>query len=763
MSDIQEKEQMSDIQKAVREILQHRRENLRPAEAALSKVDDLLNALKVFQGAAAEAAGLLPEKAVGGIKAFPAGAAIKSARDARETLERAMQRLRRDCVNIGVAGRARQGKSTFLRTFSGLADDAIPTGKGGFCTAARSEIRNSAAPGARVLLHTRDSFLKETVLPYYDELGLSPVPNNLDEFLSRKLPPLKNAEDVLRSNRYKVLEDMRANLSKVMGMMLGGEKTITPGEVRAYVTKDKGDWNYLAVRKAVIDAKFPHPGLPLELRLIDLPGLGELALNIEQELTKSVADLADIVLIIRKPNPSGDAFGDNDVTTFNLVRKALPDLEPDRWMAMIINHSVAEGDDSTAIAYEMATEMAPKFEFGGIKIWLCDCSNADEVRTKVIGPAMILLKDNTKWLDKKRLDAARESLEKVNNLLAASIQTLKATLADHGPDFPDGIAETNSEDFITELHAKLRIFLNNLRPGTTKDGVNLANDIVQEVNRILTDFHPVVEGADHPAGYRPWDAATISKKLKIHQGGFDGVRNESATNTRVALTRFISSRLEPCFHTYSDNLKRRFADEIKSIDPMSKFIALVDDQKKDAGLGAMADAVDGQAPTLSKAFRRFSQLSFTYDANFHPIVRSYLRPLDPDDKKVFESSDGLGQLHSVQPNSLEFDADAKHIRGALDLAAERILDRLSKEPQKLSGHLEQAIFAAAEELFDQILWSEEAEREWKRVLRNWRRELWADQYSKQDDRDKAVGVWRRRLGDIERSASELAAATLRPE
>ncbi|MDR1520547.1 MAG: hypothetical protein LBU23_10490 [Planctomycetota bacterium] len=757
---------MIDIKDEVRVILQHRREHLRPVETALSKVDGLLNELKLFQDAAAEESGFLPTEAAEGIKIFPAEAAIKSAQNARQDLERAAQRLRRDCVNIGVAGCARQGKSTFLKTFSGFEkDDAIPTGGKGFCTAVRSEIRNSTAHSARVLLHTRDSFLNETILPYYKQLNLSPVPGNLDEFMFRELPPLANVGDVfLRSNLYKVLQDVRANLGKVMGMMLGSEKEIAAGEIRDYVAKDGESWKYLAVRKAVIDVPFPDKSLPLELRLIDLPGLGDLALNIKQELMKSVADLADIVLIVRMPSATGDEFGVQDMETFKLVREALPDLEPDRWMAMILNHTTTKDHDNTDIAKTMLEEMAPKFDFGGIKIWLCDCSNVEEVRTRVVGPAMDLLKLYTGALDRKRLDAARKSLEELKALLANPINDLTVTLASHGSDFRDNIAEKYSEDFLTDLRANLRRLLNDLRPGATKDWDEPAGNIVKAIRQMTTDVHAAnAKDGDPPAGYRPWNAAIISKKLKNLAGGFDGVRNESATNTRVALTRFISSRLETFFQNYCAKLKSRIAEKIKATNPMAKLIAVADDQGKDSGLGVMADALAGQAPILSNAFRRFSQLSFTYDADFHTIVRDYLRPLDPDDTDVFNGPDGLGKVHSYNEKPIEFDADAKYIREVLDVTSERILDRLSEAPMDLKDHMKKAVFAAAEELCDQIIWSDEAEREWRLVLHNRRRELWADQYADQDARDKAIREWRRRLDDIGRIASELAAATLRPE
>ena len=58
----------------------------------------------------------------------------------QEIWQRLYQRLNRDTINIGVIGRARQGKSTLLQKLTGLTDSEIPTSSGLPCTSVQSNI-----------------------------------------------------------------------------------------------------------------------------------------------------------------------------------------------------------------------------------------------------------------------------------------------------------------------------------------------------------------------------------------------------------------------------------------------------------------------------------------------------------------------------------------------------------------------------------------------------------------------------------------------
>lgn len=89
--------------------------------------------------------------------------------DEVQTLTRLKSRFSRDTLNIGVVGRARQGKSRMLQSLSGLSAVEIPDGDRLHCTGVRSIIMHNpnVEPYGEVWFHTERSFLDEVIAPYY--------------------------------------------------------------------------------------------------------------------------------------------------------------------------------------------------------------------------------------------------------------------------------------------------------------------------------------------------------------------------------------------------------------------------------------------------------------------------------------------------------------------------------------------------------------------------------------------------------------------
>jgi chromosome segregation ATPase len=63
--------------------------------------------------------------------------------DEVNALSKLRNRFSRNTLNIGVVGRARQGKSRLLQSLSGLSTNEIPTGDRSHCTGVRSTIHHN--------------------------------------------------------------------------------------------------------------------------------------------------------------------------------------------------------------------------------------------------------------------------------------------------------------------------------------------------------------------------------------------------------------------------------------------------------------------------------------------------------------------------------------------------------------------------------------------------------------------------------------------
>jgi ATPase subunit of ABC transporter with duplicated ATPase domains len=81
------------------------------------------------------------------------------------TLNNLRARFSRNTLNIGVVGRARQGKSRLLQSLTGLSSAEIPDGSGQHCTGVRSNIHHNPEIGetyAEVCFHTQ-RYLRKSV------------------------------------------------------------------------------------------------------------------------------------------------------------------------------------------------------------------------------------------------------------------------------------------------------------------------------------------------------------------------------------------------------------------------------------------------------------------------------------------------------------------------------------------------------------------------------------------------------------------------
>jgi hypothetical protein len=89
-------------------------------------------------------------------------------------LTKLKNRFSRDTLNIGVVGRARQGKSRLLQSLTGLSAVEIPDGDRQHCTGVRSTIQHglNVDTHGEVWFHTERSFLDEVIAPYYEQLRL---------------------------------------------------------------------------------------------------------------------------------------------------------------------------------------------------------------------------------------------------------------------------------------------------------------------------------------------------------------------------------------------------------------------------------------------------------------------------------------------------------------------------------------------------------------------------------------------------------------
>ncbi len=254
----------------------------------------------------------------------------------RSVLERLKERFSRPTLNIGVVGRARQGKSRLLQSLTGLSRQEIPDGSQGHCTGVRSTIYHQpdVTTHGKVSFHTEQSFLKQVIAPYYAQLKLGSTPGTIQEFartfLGTSLP--ENIAALAGSQAmFDHLRRYHECLSKYGALIGTPDLTIEQSQIREYVAQDNLDgeriyFNYLAVKEVKIICQFPNQDIG-QVALVDMPGLGDTGTGDEQRLIRTLGQGVDIILLVRMPKPKGDHWDKQlDLYLYDTAGNAIPEL-----------------------------------------------------------------------------------------------------------------------------------------------------------------------------------------------------------------------------------------------------------------------------------------------------------------------------------------------------------------------------------------------------------------------------------------------------
>lgn len=125
-------------------IIQKRKPLVQKIEVIENNLQEISAALQSLQKARDEVIKTADTQTPAGLKDIDFLSLQRRISDELNTLRKLKRRFLRDTLNIGVIGRARQGKSLLLQTLSGLTSIQIPSGKGGHCTGVRSTIYHYA-------------------------------------------------------------------------------------------------------------------------------------------------------------------------------------------------------------------------------------------------------------------------------------------------------------------------------------------------------------------------------------------------------------------------------------------------------------------------------------------------------------------------------------------------------------------------------------------------------------------------------------------
>jgi hypothetical protein len=702
--------------------------------------------------------------------ALPFAEAREGAAEAVRLLRVLEARFARDTVNVGVSGQARVGKSTLLQSVSGLGDDQIPTGQALPVTAVRSRIFH--APDLRratLRLHTFDTFVAEVLAPYHAELDVAGLPGTPEEFRGwvypePSPPPGPPASDVNggrgggprrtaaphdvpgdRPSRVTMLNRLRAmqaSFPTYADDLTGGERVVPLEELRPWVAyptnaqeqaaRQQGSGpvarRYLAVRDVRIDCPFPHAQVR-HLGIVDLPGLGEFAARADQHHVGGLQNEVDVVLMVKRPVEGMAYWGDADARALDLVDSARGFADRRDFVFLVLN----TGDTAEALVTALRDHIRGQVNSGVpdqfFRVLETDAADSAAVFAHVLSPVLDHLAARMPTMDADTLAGTRGELRATAQRIGVLTDDLGRALASVA-QASGSVAEDldlRSRRLRQDLSGALVGLVSQLRAQARTVGED--QDYIDAVERAYTATRAwITNGLG--VGAQAWrDEALRSMTVDRNSSRYAG---DELNRVRVEISScfeeidvYFAARVRALWEQVAEIVRGHtgvLLDGTAGEDALRRFAAL------------LAEASE-PCPRLRRAVEQLLTVRLDYRSQLHPRVRAELDGLtlqerDPvtgeqRNRVVVEvSADGAEQLYAFVAQMAE---------QAAYLTKKALLLREGVTPALV-------LHAAAEQLEDTMIRSGDSEREFKRLARSYRDEIWPGVFGELDAANARVAA-----------------------
>ena len=676
--------------------------------------------------------------------AFPFAEAREGVAEAVRLLRVLETRFARDTVTIGVSGQARVGKSTLLQSVSGLGDEQIPTGQALPVTAVRSRIFHSPdLRRATLRLHSFETFVADVVAPYHAELDIPGLPASPDEFRRWSYPAPESAEQtgsgpdrpswVAMLNR---LRAMQASFPTYEHDLTGGERVVALEELRgwvAYPTHDEEQAGlvarrYLAVRDVRIDCPFPHARVR-RLGIVDLPGLGEFAARAEQHHLGGLQNEVDAVLMVKRPVEGMAYWGDADARGLDLVDSARGFVAQRDFVFLLLN----TGDTSSGLVRALRDHIRGQVNSGDpdrfFRVLEADAADPADVYARVLSPVLAHLVERMPAMDADTFAGTRAELR-------ATAQRIEGLTDDVGRVLSSVAQSSGSVAEDLDLRAR------RLRQDLSGALVALVTELRAQARAVGEDedYTDAVERAY--VGARDWIIGGLGVGEQAWRDEALRTMTVDRNSSRFAGDELNRVRVEisSCF----EEIDVYFAARVRALwERIAAILAthtgtLLDEVAGEEALRRFAEQLaqaSEPCPRLRRAVEQLLTVRLDYRSQLHPRVRAELDGLtlqerDPvtgeqRNRVVVEiTSDGAEQLYAFVVQMAE---------QAAYLTKKALLLREGVTPALV-------LHAAAEQLEDTMIRSGDSEREFKRLARSYRDEIWPGVFGEIDAANARVAA-----------------------
>ncbi|MDB9493664.1 hypothetical protein PN441_03935 [Spirulina major CS-329] len=636
-------------------------------------------------------------------------------------LSKLKTRFLRNTLNIGVIGRAGQGKSRLLQSLSGLSAVEIPTGDRSHCTGVQSTICHSSnvETYGEVLFYSEREFLDAVISPYYQKLSLGVKPFSLDEFKRKPLPTLSEelSRKAVEGAMYKHLHKYHEHFDEYRPFI--GHitpKRINRQEIREYVAQDNQSgeqvyFKYLAVKEAKIFCSFPNSDVG-QVALIDMPGLGDTGLGDDERLIKILSQDVDLVLFIRLPRPPREFWSDVDVELYDIAKSALTEIPLEKWSFLVLNRSLPESPigDNGIYCRDLANSRHDK----NIRVADCitaNCANSDDANSQVLDRVLEYLTKHIQGLDQEYSQLQQDRILQIHERVNIELEKARSVLGSVTPKsdwyslFISLFDKLWQEDLTTGLERRLQE-LSNLR--------NMPNeDFQREVNK-------VIQSCEEDPGIPSEEEI---EKRGYAEGGlgaaYDKLLNEVRSHFSKQFLMLDEGLQESLERVKTEVTEVLICSGLGRLSQSRGSIFL-------AEIAAMIpDEMLNQPSEIKYGFNILVSFNLHYRGLIQHRIRQHLDDLTPNKTTL---------RLSPNPSASDVEECLRSLQAEAIYKCDAVLNDLLAEPN-------QAAFAIVEEFVDRVLRAKSAKNEWRVFLEGVRSEVWPEEFEALGEQTQMRRKW----------------------
>ncbi len=650
-------------------------------------------------------------------------------------------RFSRSTLNIGVSGRARVGKSTLLQSIAGLKDEQIPTGSGLPVTAVRSQIFHSQQSRATLQLHNYESFRRDVLQPYHEALDLPEAPQTLEQFASYQYP--RSDADLSESKQQQStaipilrrLKEMQAALPSYRDDLTGATKVVGLDHLRQYVAYPTADAEekahhlgqaaarpYLAVKDVRIECPFPYAQVA-QLGIVDLPGLGELAANAEEHHLEGLQNDVDMVLLVKRPLEGMAYWGKEDGAATNLLDKARGFVKNrGDFVYVVINTGGVDKDKINALRGDILRNVNDGQHDKHFRVLETDAADPKNVYENVLLPVLTHLAQRLPVMDQQVRDGTIALSSGICQQVKQALADIEAALS---KDNTSQLGSSEQEWLITEadtLREQLAVGMKNelkelLKKARQDSGPEFQayEDAVDQAYNATCAWIDNGFGRGIEAWYKNADA-----KIALKSGSAGFVEDE-LNRIRVEVSNFFAG-IDQHFEQALNTLWGHLADDIIS----PRCGNLLQGERGHAALATLSHlmaAAEEQCTVLHQAVQDLLALRLDYRTQLHPKVRITLDDLknEVDDPEKGGKTSRFTAEHS--PAAIE--QLLRDLTGLVRTVVYQTRKALLDEAMVPA----RVIHAAVEQFDDALIRSGDSEKEFRRLVRCYRDQIWPDRFA----------------------------------